>query len=102
MFGSLGALWGRCGLTFCIKNQLGAPKVAQEAFAPKSPHPFGDLLEVFFLNISVVFAKKSGSEIGGVFFFNFLITLSAPRDGLTCNPYAPAQSRRTFPFSHFF
>ena len=35
--------------------------------------------------------------------FRYLLVASgAFRDGLICNPYAPAQSKRTFSFSHFF
>ena len=37
-----------------------------------------------------------------LFFLDFLIASGAFRDGLICNPYAPAQSKRTFSFSHFF
>ena len=37
-----------------------------------------------------------------LFFFDFWVALNAPRDGLICNPYTPAQSKHTFPFSHFF
>ena len=36
------------------------------------------------------------------FFFDFWVALSAPQDGLICNPYTPAQSKHTFPFSHCF
>ena len=32
----------------------------------------------------------------------FLVASDAFRDGLICNPYAPAQSKQTFSFSHFF
>ena len=35
------------------------------------------------------------------FFFDFWVALGAPGDGLTCNPYAPAQSKHTFLFLHF-
>ena len=37
-----------------------------------------------------------------MFFFYFWVALGAPWDGLTCNPYAPAQSKHTFSFLHFF
>ena len=33
------------------------------------------------------------------FFFDVWVALGAPWDALTCNPYAPAQSKRTFAFS---
>ena len=36
------------------------------------------------------------------FVSDFLVASGAFRDGLICNPYAPAQSNRTFSFSHFF
>ena len=36
------------------------------------------------------------------FFFDFGVALGAPWDGLTCNPYAPAQSKHTFLFLHIF
>ncbi len=36
------------------------------------------------------------------FLFDFWVVLSAPRDGLICNPYTPAQSKHTFMFSYIF
>ena len=35
------------------------------------------------------------------FFFDFRVAMGAPWDGLTCNPYAPAQSKHTFSFFAF-
>ena len=37
-----------------------------------------------------------------LFFFDLWVALRAPRDGLICNPYTPAQSKPIFSFSHFF
>ena len=37
-----------------------------------------------------------------LFFFDFWVALSAPQDGLICNPHTPAQSKHNFPFSHCF
>ena len=37
-----------------------------------------------------------------LFFFDFWVALSVPRDGLVCDPSTPAQSKRSFSFSHFF
>ena len=36
------------------------------------------------------------------FFLDFWDALGTPWDGLTCNPYAPAQSKHTLLFSHVF
>ena len=37
-----------------------------------------------------------------LFFFDFWVALSAPRDGLICNPSPPAQAKHTLSVSHFF
>ena len=37
-----------------------------------------------------------------LFFFDFWVALSSPRDGLICNPSTPAQSKHTFSVLHFF
>ena len=65
-FRLLGALWGRCGLIFSVKNGLGhqkCPKSRQSEIPGISPHPFGDLLELCFRTFSYFFVKNSGSEI---------------------------------------
>ena len=99
-----GALLGRCGVIFSVKNGLGhqkCPRSRQSEISGISPHPFGALLELCFRTFSHFFGKNSGSEICP-FFFDFWVALSAPQDGLICNPYTPAQSKHTFPFSHCF
>ena len=61
-----GALLGRCGLIFSVKNGLGhqkCPKSRQSEISGISPHPFGDLLELCFRTFSYFFGKNSGSEI---------------------------------------
>ena len=51
------------------------------------------LLEITYLEACVM--VKEGRLLEEV-------ALSPPRDGLICNPYTPAQSKHTFPFSHCF
>ena len=96
-----GALWGTLWVHFLNHKSAcgskGGPRCATTKINYHFWAPFGGL----FFNISGCFAKKSSSEIGCCFLF-FLVTLSAPRDGLICNPYAPAQSKHTFSFPHFF
>ena len=102
LFSVPGALWGALWAHFSNQKSAwgskGAPRGATTKINYHIWAPFGDL----FLNIFVYFAKKRGSEIGWCFSFIFLVTLSAPRDGLICNPYAPAQSKHTFACSTFF
>ena len=57
----LGAIGMPLGSFGGSKNGLGsksAPRAAQEAPPPKSPHPFGDLLELFFRTFSIFLLKK--------------------------------------------
>ncbi len=97
----LGCLWAHLG----GQKTAWGPKVPQEP--PKRRHPlFGlTLLETFwspFCEYLRFFCKKGGFWNRLLVFFDFLVTLSAPRDGLICNPHAPAQSKHTFSLSHFF
>ena len=69
-----GALLGRCGVIFSVKNGLGhqkCPKSRQSEISGISTHPFGDLLELCFRTFSYFFGKNSGSEICP-FFLRFL------------------------------
>ena len=102
IFGSLGPLWRSRGFIFWTQNQLAAPKVPQKAFSPFRTHPFGELLEHFFESVSYLFMKKYWFWKRCLLLLDFLVILSAPRDGLICNPCMPAQSKCTFSFSCFF
>ena len=94
---TLGALWAHFLNQKSALGSKGAPRGA----TPEINSPFWRPVGTLFLNMCVFLLKK-GFWNRLLFFFNFLVTLSAPRDGLICNPYAPAQSKRSFSFSHFF
>ena len=48
------------------------------------------------------FLKSKIAESSNCFYCCLGVALSAARDGHICNLYTPAQSKRTFPGSHFF
>ena len=68
---------------------------------PRNKLTFLDTCWESFLKSFVFFAKTERFRNRLLFFFNFFVTLSAPRDGLICDPYTPAQSKHTFSFSCF-
>ena len=101
--GPRGHFGGAVGSFFVSKNGLGttgAPRAAQEAPPPFRPQPFGDLVELSVHFLSFVCKKHFWNM--SLFFFDFWVALSVPKDRLICNPYTPAQSKHTFPFSHLF
>ena len=75
--------------------------------APKGRYPDNKLthLDTFWVSffINFPFFRKTKRFLESVCFFVYLwAALGAPQRGLTCNPYAPVQSKRTLRFSFFF
>ena len=93
--------WDHFWSTFGYMFRIMAPQVPQEAPTRKSPHPFGYIWEVIF-KYFCTFDEKTAYLKHICFFCDLFVASSAFRDGLTCNPYAPAQSKRTFSVSYFF
>ena len=52
------------------------------------------------------YRKKPGfmppKKIIAIYIYVYGVALSASRDGVICNPYAPALSKLTFPISYVF
>ena len=62
-------------------------------------------METFRGSVFVIFqffSRKKGSWNPSGFLGGFCLAFGVPGRGLTCNPYAPVQSKRTFLFSSFF
>ena len=94
----LGALWQHLlhhELDWSAKAATGGAKGRQ----PRNKLTLLDTCWRSFLKSFLFFAKKEWSRNRLLFFFIFFVTLSAPRDGLICDPYTPAQSKHTFSFS---
>ena len=104
VFGPWGHFGDAVGSLFESKNGLDhqrCPKSRQRGATPEIKTPFWRPFGAPFSNIFDFLLKKAVLKYVH-FLFDFWFALSVPRDGLICNPYAPAQSKHTFLFSHFF
>ena len=91
-----GALWIHFS---CQKTDWGA-KGAPRGATPVSNSPFWTPFGGQFSYIFVFLCKNKYLK-HAPFFLQFWVALSAPGDGLICNPYTPVQSKHTFQFLHF-
>ena len=104
IFGPWGHFGDAVGSLLESKNGLDhqrCPKSRPRGATPFSKSPFWRPFGALFSNVFVFFLKKAVLKYVP-FFVDFWVALSAPQDGLICNPYTPAQSKHTFPFSHCF
>ena len=84
------------------KNGLGhqtCPKTAPRGATPEITSLIWTHLGSHVRTFSHFSVKNNSSEICLFFSSDVRVALSAPRDGLICNPYTPAQSKHTFLFS---
>ena len=101
-FGGTCAIWGPLLEHFWVHVSNNGATGAPRGATPPNPLTHLDTFGRSFFKHFCTFDEKTAYLKHICFFCDFFVASSAFRDGLTCNPYAPAQSKRTFSFSHVF